>query len=538
MPRQESQFINSVLSKTYDSAALKIGLELSVIAWFIAIGLVHPAAAGTNDPRTNPRSGVPMSRSASPYAGSPRATQSPASSARIARPQPSAAKVWRTREITSRPFQSVPTRTRILGPAPAVATPRISTERTISKPAPAVLLNRVPSSFDVNTSRAGAASRPDAVRVERTAPPSKPAARAGSSSSFPRTPLQNSPAGTESTRRPQPAVRPGFSPDGRQSTAFNHRTATPFSPPRTGLDAITALALGRAADRASRFAWNRHDRLDHWRPFVHGSRGYYGSCYRPLYLYSYPFFVPTYGYAYSNAGFVTYYPDSLAGYDYAPTYTASTYAQPGPAYVSQPATSHASDAEMAAGDAYSVPTQAQPSVETAARQSDPMVLAAVRDGNSAFAVGRYDDARRAYVRAVLLDEKDGAAKLLYGLASFAEGDYAVAATALRRALVATPDLIDYPFNIVALYGSDARFNEQLNALSRHIGSNPEDREALLLLGYLQYASGGAAESQVVFGAIADADPTDDLAVFLRDAAIRAAQAGRARPTAPRDEVVP
>jgi Flp pilus assembly protein TadD len=167
-----------------------------------------------------------------------------------------------------------------------------------------------------------------------------------------------------------------------------------------------------------------------------------------------------------------------------------------------------------------------------------MVLAAVGEGNSAFAAGRYGDARRAYVRAVLFDENDGTAKLLYGLATFAEGDFGVAATALRRALATTPDLIDYPFNIVALYGNGAGFNEQLSALARYIGANPEDREAILLLAYLRYASGEAAEAQVMFGALADADPTDSLVVFLRDAATRAMQAGQAQPAAPPDEFVP
>jgi cytochrome c-type biogenesis protein CcmH/NrfG len=176
-----------------------------------------------------------------------------------------------------------------------------------------------------------------------------------------------------------------------------------------------------------------------------------------------------------------------------------------------------------------------------------MVLAAVGEGNDSFAAGRYGDARRAYVRAVLLDENDGTAKFLYGLATFAEGDFGVAATAVRRALATTPDLIDYPFNIVALYGDEVRFNEQVGALSRYVGANPENLDAVLLLGYLQFASGGAAKAQLVFAALADADPTDSLVIFLRDAATRAMQAGQAQPTqvpspeqpaAPPDEFVP
>ncbi|MDO8629046.1 MAG: tetratricopeptide repeat protein [Phycisphaerales bacterium] len=322
---------------------------------------------------------------------------------------------------------------------------------------------------------------------------------------------------------------------------------------------MAALGVGRLLDRAY-----RHDRDHHYgyrwgRACLHGAygycgqcysqygSGYYGSYYRPGYLYTYPYFVPTYRYGYGSSGYVSYYPDAVTRYDYAPTYTDSAYSGPSQTYTNEPSAGYAPGAPANSGGAYAIPSQPQVQSETTTRQPDPMVLAAVGEGNSAFAAGRYGDARRAYVRAVLLDENDGTAKLLYGLATFAEGDFGVAATALRRALATTPDLIDYPFNIVALYGNGAGFNEQLSALARYIGANPEDREAILLLAYLRYASGEAAEAQVMFGALADADPTDSLVVFLRDAATRPMQAGQAQPTqsplpeqpaAPPDEFVP
>lgn len=323
---------------------------------------------------------------------------------------------------------------------------------------------------------------------------------------------------------------------------------------------VAALGVGRLLDRAYRHDRDHHDGFRYARHYSHGlygygnqyypgcGLGYYGGYYRPAYLYTYPYFVPTYGYGYATSGYVAYYPQAVTRYDYAPTYTDTTYSAPLQTYAAGPATGYSpySSTTTTPGDAYAI--QPQPEAETTAtRQPDPMVLAAVGEGNDAFAAGRYADARRAYVRAVLIDENDGAAKLLYGLATFAEGDFAVAATAVRRALITTPDLIDYPFNIVALYGNEGGFNEQLSALARYIGANPEDREAILLLAYLRYASGEAGEARIMFGALADADPRDSLVVFLRDAATRAMQAGQAQPTqspspeqpaAPPDEFVP
>jgi Flp pilus assembly protein TadD len=322
---------------------------------------------------------------------------------------------------------------------------------------------------------------------------------------------------------------------------------------------MAAPGPGRLLDRAYGYDRDHHNGYRLGRACVHGAyghcgrchpqygSGYYGSYYRPTYLYSYPYFVPTYGYGYGSSGYVSYYPDAETRYDYAPTYSDSAYYGPVQTYTNEPSAGYAPSAPANSGGAYAIPSQPQVQSETTTRQPDPMVLAAVGEGNSAFAAGRYGDARRAYVRAVLLDENDGTAKLLYGLATFAEGDFGLAATAVRRALATTPDLIDYPFNIVALYGNGVRFNNQLDALSRHVGSNPENRDAVLLLGYLQFASGGAAEAQAVFAALADADPTDSLVVFLRDAATRAMQTGQTQPTQapspeqpapPPDELVP
>lgn len=359
--------------------------------------------------------------------------------------------------------------------------------------------------------------------------------------------------------RPPNADRQGVSPAARPTTVFDRQAVNPHSPSRTALGVAAALSVERLLDRAYRHDRDHHNGFRFGRACIHGAyghcgrcyplygSGYYGSYYRPTYLYAYPYFVPTYGYGFGSSGYISYYPDAATRYDDAPTYTDSAYSGPSQSYVNGPSAGYAPGPPANSGGAYAIPSQPQVQSESTTRQPDPVVLAAVGEGNDAFAAGRFGDARRAYIRAVLLDENDGTAKLLYGLATFAEGDFGVAATAVRRALATTPDLIDYPFNIVALYGDEVRFNEQMDALTRHVGANPENRNAVLLLGYLQFASGGAAEAQVVFAALADADPTDSLVVFLRDAATRTMQGSRTQPTqapspeqpaAPPDEFVP
>lgn len=212
------------------------------------------------------------------------------------------------------------------------------------------------------------------------------------------------------------------------------------------------------------------------------------------------------------------YPDVVARYDYDPSYIDAVPAQPVQDYVS----STPAPAPLAPMPVTGTGTDFGPlSGESAHGQPDPMVVAAIQEGNAAFSGGRNSDARRSYVRAVLLDEKDGVAKLLYALASLAEGDVSVGSTALHRALVTNPDLIEYPFNIAAMYRSPDRFADQLVILTKHIGSHPEDRDAVLMLSYLHYASGGAEQARVLLGAMVDADPNDELALLLRDAADRA-----------------
>lgn len=180
------------------------------------------------------------------------------------------------------------------------------------------------------------------------------------------------------------------------------------------------------------------------------------------------------------------------------------------------------------------PAPQQPDAQSAApvKEPDQRVLAAVGQGNEHFGAGRYSDARRSYGEAMAIDDTDGVAKLLYGLSSFAEGDFSAASVATQKALDATPDLIWYPFNVKALYRNDTKFQEHVAALARKVDAEPGNTEAQFLLGYMWYASGDAVNAKTVFGALAANNPSDELFMALRDASTQALESLSKQPQQP------
>jgi Tetratricopeptide repeat len=147
------------------------------------------------------------------------------------------------------------------------------------------------------------------------------------------------------------------------------------------------------------------------------------------------------------------------------------------------------------------------------------------EGNVAFAQGRYVDARRVYVRAMLIDERDGYAKMLFAWTNFALGDYQLAATALRSALLTSPDLVQYPIDIRMHYEDLAMLDQQADVLRSYVATNPGDHEAALLLGYLYYSIGDLPRGLISFSELAAANPDDQSVFELRDAAARATRVG-------------
>jgi tetratricopeptide (TPR) repeat protein len=155
--------------------------------------------------------------------------------------------------------------------------------------------------------------------------------------------------------------------------------------------------------------------------------------------------------------------------------------------------------------------------------TEPTDVTWVGKGNTAFLDGQYEEARRCYISAVMADERDGYAKFLYAVANFAVGDFEVAGVAMRRALLTTADLIEYPVDIRSLYSDRMVLDAQFETLTGLVADHPDHRDARLLLGYLYYASGDPSRALAVLESVAASDGEDEVLALVRDAAVRVSQ---------------
>lgn len=294
------------------------------------------------------------------------------------------------------------------------------------------------------------------------------------------------------------------------------------------------MTVGRIGDRWAGFihlggdhgAFDSHGGLFHvdLNGDHHGSFGghhYYSAAYhhypytayyhhyRPIY-YSDPYYAPFYGYSYRSL----YYERP---YIYRP-YASDDYYDEGGYYDDRAVSGYAYDVsvEGAASVAQAIPPQAEPlgPYPTLPGAQDQSL---VSQGSTAFATGRFDEARGFFARAMLADERDGHPKLLYAIANFALGDYEVAATALRRALLTTNTLLEFPPDVRAFYGDMSLWDAQLSGLVAYVDAHRTQRSEQLLLSYLYFATGDTGRALVHLAPIAQSDPTDDVAALLLDA---------------------
>lgn len=252
-----------------------------------------------------------------------------------------------------------------------------------------------------------------------------------------------------------------------------------------------------------------HYATDHYYHNYH-TLGYHNRYYRPYY----------YGYNYS----CVYYNDPVVyrlhtpSVVYVETEPETVYVEREPDVVveypdgSSPSSSYRSAAPSASGTT-ATPPQAGPYEPV----SD-VAPSAVQDGAAAFAAGNYDKAQRRFIEAVMADERDGYAKLLYGFAAYATGDYEVAGVTLRRALLTSEVLIDQPLDVRTLYANQSDFETHRQALHAHVVAHPDDRQAKFVLAYLHYATGHPELAAIQFGELADSDKNDELAARLHKTA--------------------
>jgi len=165
------------------------------------------------------------------------------------------------------------------------------------------------------------------------------------------------------------------------------------------------------------------------------------------------------------------------------------------------------------------PTPAGPLAQ-AAEHSAPNEPTLVDLGNAAFNVGAYRDAIRYYTAAVLSDDSDGFARLFYGLAQFAMGDYDLAVVAFRRALALEPSLITEPIDLRSIYADAKTFERHRARLLKHVSLNSDEYESMFLAGYVYFATAEPGNALAMFRSVLELKAGDALTIKLRDTAVR------------------
>ncbi len=159
-------------------------------------------------------------------------------------------------------------------------------------------------------------------------------------------------------------------------------------------------------------------------------------------------------------------------------------------------------------------------VESSYQASIPPAATFIERGNQAFMAGRYDQAQDLYLQAVLVDARDSYAKLFLGLASFARGDFEMAALSFRQAMLLTDELLTQPIDLRQFYTEPTDLKGQLNRLERLVIREPANRDAKFLLGFIYFSVGQSEKALTVLITLTDIYPTDELAASLRNSVDR------------------
>ena len=222
--------------------------------------------------------------------------------------------------------------------------------------------------------------------------------------------------------------------------------------------------------------------------------------------YAYPYAVPAYAAAY---GIVP----SYYSWYYPPASSASvTYAVPVTGtMVEQVVTTYSATGEIAQDGA----AEAQPysdSVTSAMEslQQNPDASTRMQHGTQLFKERKYADAEEQFRQAIPLDPDNGLPRFSQAHAMFALGNYQDSSYNIRRGLDLMPDWVSSGNDIRALYGSQQDFADHHASLSAHLRNQPDDGEAMVVKGYVEFFGGNLESSKTTFKNLAAARPDDPI----------------------------
>lgn len=136
---------------------------------------------------------------------------------------------------------------------------------------------------------------------------------------------------------------------------------------------------------------------------------------------------------------------------------------------------------------------------------------AIGRGDTAFEHGEYERARDEYTQAIAVVSDAPGIRIALGLSDYALGEFEAAAHAIRRGVAQSPDLASSDFDLLDVYGQPEDSNRHRRALDEFVTQNPEDADALFLLGFVQYFSDQREAARTTFSAYRSIVPHDELA---------------------------
>jgi Tetratricopeptide repeat len=133
-------------------------------------------------------------------------------------------------------------------------------------------------------------------------------------------------------------------------------------------------------------------------------------------------------------------------------------------------------------------------------------------GDRLFRAGNFKRAEERYLQAIRA--APDLAKPRFRLAQIAmmRGQYDIAATRVREAETAQPGWIINAPDIQALYGEPVDFANNVARLETHLQTNPDDRDAWLVLGAEWFLSGRTTKAADVFKRLNDPNRKPDVAL--------------------------
>jgi tetratricopeptide (TPR) repeat protein len=132
--------------------------------------------------------------------------------------------------------------------------------------------------------------------------------------------------------------------------------------------------------------------------------------------------------------------------------------------------------------------------------------ALVGAGSAEAALGRLDDARQSYDRALEIKPESPETLFAAGMVAKDQEFFDTAAELFARAAVRKPDFGEALTQLGVVYAYQGRHEESATACWRAVSVSPQDVEALLCLGVARYHLGLYGEAAQAFEAVVELDP--------------------------------